>query len=55
MKASLFYPTAENFEVFALQGCYTEYVDSCLLTLQDKISIPSSRVRQPKKSGLLDA
>jgi len=33
-------------QVLALLGCYAAYVDSCLPTFQDSISIPSSRVKQ---------
>ena len=33
---------------FALPGCYSSYVDSCLQTFWDSISVPSSRVRQSK-------
>jgi len=37
-------------EVFTLLGCYIVYVDSCLLTFQDSLLVPSSKVKQSKKS-----
>jgi hypothetical protein len=40
-----------ELEVFALLGCYAVYVGSCLLTFQDSLSVPSSRVKQPKMMG----
>jgi hypothetical protein len=35
-------------EVFALLGCYTAYVGSCLLTFQDSLWLLPSRVKQSK-------
>jgi hypothetical protein len=38
------------FEVFTLLGCYVVQVNSWLLTFLDHLLVPSSRVKQSKKT-----
>lgn len=38
-------------EIFALVGCYTSYVYSCLPTFQHSLSVPSSGVKKSSWIG----
>jgi len=38
-------------EAFALMGCYAPYVGTLLPTFRDSLSVPSPRVKPPKKSS----
>jgi len=35
-------------EIFALVGCYAALIDSCLPAFWGNLSVPSSKVKQPK-------
>lgn len=48
------YDTNSTVEICAFLGNYATYSDNSLPMLQDKLSVPSSRVKNPKRRRWTD-